>query len=174
MLSSHQHLPFHWPEAWVEGNADASIPERWKQQIPRRFGYFKRVSLLSLGLVVGLGHDGDLCPQTHPDDAFRMTVLHTTGQHGIRVLPCNCCGKELWEQLLDVDIWPATETKPQTGFTIEVLRHQRCFNLRGKTSLKEYYDALVDLTSAAELKGSISVRSLSLITLSLGTYLCSF
>ncbi|KAG9041944.1 hypothetical protein FS837_011550 [Tulasnella sp. UAMH 9824] len=49
----------------------------------------------------------------------------------------------------------STELKPQTGFTLEVLRHQRCFSLRGKTSLKEYYDALVDLTSPAEHKGEI-------------------
>ncbi|KIO27515.1 hypothetical protein M407DRAFT_73076 [Tulasnella calospora MUT 4182] len=85
-----------------------------------------------------------------------MTILHTTGQHRVSFCPCHCTGKQLWEQLLEVDIWPATEQKPQTGFTIEVLRHQRSFSLRGKVSLKEYYDALVDLTSAAELKGSIS------------------
>ncbi|KIO19407.1 hypothetical protein M407DRAFT_82839, partial [Tulasnella calospora MUT 4182] len=50
--------------------------------------------------------------------------------------------KELWEQLLEVDIWPATHKRPKTGFTMEVLRHQRCFNLRSKTNLKEYYDVL--------------------------------
>ncbi|KIO26168.1 hypothetical protein M407DRAFT_41813, partial [Tulasnella calospora MUT 4182] len=63
---------------------------------------------------------------------------------------------ELWEQLLEVDIWPATHKRPQTGFTMELLRHQRCFNLRSKTSLKEYYDALIDLTSGTEDKGLVS------------------
>lgn len=157
MVATHQRHPFHWPEAWVDSNTDTSIPSDWKNKLPALFGYFKRVSLHSLGLHVGLGHDGELCPNSHKDDAFTMTVLHTTGQHKINLLPCSCNGKDLWEQLLEVDIWPATETKPQTGFTIEVLRHQRGFNLRGKTSLKEYYDSLVDLTSAAELKSSISV-----------------
>lgn len=162
MVAAHQSLPFHWAEEWVEGSRDTAIPEEWKPKLPHFFGYFKRVPLQSLGLQVGLGHEGDFCPSGHKDDAFAMTVLHTTGQHRISLRPCHCSKKELWEQLLDVDIYPATEVKPQTGFTIEVLRHQRCFNLRGKTSLKEYYDALVDLTSAAELKGAISVGALDL------------
>ncbi|KIO17892.1 hypothetical protein M407DRAFT_84529 [Tulasnella calospora MUT 4182] len=134
LLDAHQFLPFHWPEVW------------WKDTLPARYGYFKRTSLVDLGLQVGLGHDGAFCPQTHENDAFRMTILHTTGQHTVSFRPCACSGTEIWQQLLGVDIFPATEKSPQSGFTFEVLRHQRCFNLRAKTSLKEYYDALVDLT----------------------------
>ncbi|KIO27546.1 hypothetical protein M407DRAFT_73081, partial [Tulasnella calospora MUT 4182] len=95
------------------------------------------------------------CPRSHPADSIDITILHTTGQHVTRFRPCACSEKELWEQLLGVDIWPATHKRPKTGFTMEVLRHQRCFNLRSKTNLKEYYDALVDLTSAAEDKTSV-------------------
>ncbi|KIO24709.1 hypothetical protein M407DRAFT_76635, partial [Tulasnella calospora MUT 4182] len=58
---------------------------------------------------------------------------------------------KLWEQLLGVDIWPATQKRPKTGFTMEVLRHQRCFNLQSKTNLKEYYDALSRRTKLTDL-----------------------
>ncbi|KIO33174.1 hypothetical protein M407DRAFT_18033 [Tulasnella calospora MUT 4182] len=155
MVEMHQNLPFHWPEAWVDGSGAGIDPNVWGQEIPLHFGYFKRTSLYDLGLQVGLGHDGLFCPTSHEADTFTMRVLHTSGQHEVRFRTCGCTEKPRWEQLLDVDIWPATELKPQTGFTMEVLRHQRCFSLRGKTSLKEYYDALVDLTSPAEHKDGI-------------------
>ncbi|KIO24096.1 hypothetical protein M407DRAFT_51500, partial [Tulasnella calospora MUT 4182] len=158
LLDSHQFLPFHWPEVWIDRSnlSKDSLPQR-KDTLPARYGYFKRTSLFEVGLQVGLGHDGGFCPQTHGNDAFRMTVLHTTGQHIVAFRPCACSDKEVWQQLLEVDIFPATEKNPQLGFTFEVLRHQRCFNLRAKTSLKEYYDALVDLTRAAEGRGAVSM-----------------
>ncbi|KAG8923187.1 hypothetical protein FRC01_013102, partial [Tulasnella sp. 417] len=112
--------------------------ESWGSDIPKHYGYFKRVSLCDLGLQIPLGHDGEFCPASRRDDCLVI-----------------CSEKENWVQLLEVDIFPATELNPRTGFTMEVLRHQRCFNLRGKTSLKEYYDALVDLTSAADGKARI-------------------
>ncbi|KAG9031330.1 hypothetical protein FS837_003010, partial [Tulasnella sp. UAMH 9824] len=155
MVNMHQHLPFHWPEAWVDSSSARIDAEVWGRDIPLQFGYFKRTSLYDLGLQVGLGHEGSFCPSSHEADTFTMRVLHTSGQHEVRFRPCGCGQKPRWEQLLDSDIWPATELKPQTGFTLGVLRHQRCFSLRGKTSLKEYYDALVDLTSPAEHKGEI-------------------
>lgn len=106
---------------------------------------------------VGLGHSGALCPASHPADTVDLTILHTTGQHVVRFRLCVCSGMPLWQQLLEADIWPATHKRPKTGSTIEVLRHRRTFNLRSKTNLKEYYDALVDLTSTAEYKDSIPV-----------------
>ncbi|KIO18474.1 hypothetical protein M407DRAFT_31873 [Tulasnella calospora MUT 4182] len=156
LVESHQHLPFHWPEAWIDKACmPKNILESWGSSIPNHYGYFKRVSLCDLGLQVPLGHDGGVCPASRRDDCLVMSILHTTGQHTIRFRPCKCSQKESWVQLLEVDIFPATELNPRTGFTIEVLRHQRCFSLRGKTSLKEYYDALVDLTSAADGKAHI-------------------
>lgn len=158
LVHSHRHSPFHWPEQWVEGNhASSSIPDLWHKSRPQNYGYFKRTSLLEVGLHVGLGHEGALCPVSHPVDTVDLTILHTTGQHVVRFRPCACSQKELWQQLLEVDIWPATHKRPKTGCTMEVLRHQRCFSLRSKTNLKEYYDALVDLTSAAENKASVPV-----------------
>ncbi|KAG8925800.1 hypothetical protein FRC01_009690 [Tulasnella sp. 417] len=156
LVHSHRHSPFHWPEQWVdETHTSNKIPEFWNKSRPANYGYFKRISLLEVGLHVGLGHEGALCPMSHPRDYVDLTVLHKTGQHVARFRPCVCSGKELWEQLLEVDIWPSTQKRPKTGFTMEVLRHQRCLSLRSKTNLKEYYDTLVDLTSAAEDKASV-------------------
>ncbi|KAG9042435.1 hypothetical protein FS837_010883 [Tulasnella sp. UAMH 9824] len=156
LIRSHQHAPFHWPEQWVDQyHTSSSIPDFWHGSRPQNYGYFKRTSLREVGLHVGLGHEGALCPVSHPADAVDLTILHTTGQHVARFRPCACSEKELWQQLLEVDIWPSTHKRPKTGCTIEVLRHQRCFSLRSKTNMKEYYDALVDLTNAAENKASV-------------------
>ncbi|KIO27204.1 hypothetical protein M407DRAFT_73495, partial [Tulasnella calospora MUT 4182] len=62
------------------------------------------------------------------------------------------------ELLLEAGVFPATEKSPQTGFTIALLQHQRACNLHGKTSLKEYFDVLVQLTDSAEGQESVPVR----------------
>lgn len=164
LVHAHRHSPFHLPEYWVDENhASSRIPEFWHNSRPANYGYFKCISLLEVGLHVGLGREGALCPKSHPADTVDLTILHTTGQHVARFRPCACLGKELWKQLLEVDIWPATHKRPKTGFTMEVLRHQRCFSLRSKTNLKEYYDALVNLTSAAEDKTFVPVCNVVLL-----------
>lgn len=91
-----------------------------------------------------------------------MTVFHVNGYHKVRFRRCQCGQKDLWELLLEVGIFPATDKNPQTGFTIALLQHQRTCSLRGKTSLKEYFDVLVELTDSAEGHGSVPVRALCL------------
>lgn len=92
-----------------------------------------------------------------------MTIVHTNGQHSVTMRSCCCQGKERWQLLLKYGIFPATDLQPQTGFTFELLEHQRAFNLRGKTSLQEYYQSIIDLTNAAEGRAtksfSVSLRS---------------
>ncbi|KIO21917.1 hypothetical protein M407DRAFT_46979, partial [Tulasnella calospora MUT 4182] len=134
LLDSHQYLLFHWPEVWVDCSHlynDGFL--QWKDMFPHV-------------TVISREPPWAFCPQTHENDAFQMSILHTTGQHTVAFRPCACSGTEIWQQLLGVDIFPATEKSLQSSFTFEVLRHQRCFNLRANTSLKEYYDALVGLT----------------------------
>lgn len=137
------------------------MPERWKRSTPRDFSYFKRLSLKEAGLHVGLGHDGDLCPHSNPNDTFTLTVLHTNGQHIVRFRDCFCDDKERWQRLLEYGVFPATEKNPQTGFTIEMLEHQQSFSIRGQTSLLEYYQALTDLLHGGEgrLNKSFSVSA---------------
>ncbi|KIO19636.1 hypothetical protein M407DRAFT_30707 [Tulasnella calospora MUT 4182] len=157
IVQSHQYQPFHEVHGYIHHQAAyARTPKRWNLSLPVDFGYFKRLSLQEAGLQVGLGHDGDLCPKTSTKDCFSMTIGHINGQHPVTFRDCCCEGKPRWQLLLEYNIFPATDDRPQTGFTIEMLEHQRAFSLRGKTSLHEYYQAIVDLTNAAEgrvLKG---------------------
>ncbi|KAG8929550.1 hypothetical protein FRC01_004157 [Tulasnella sp. 417] len=131
------------------------IPEIWKSFSPPQFGYFKKISLQQIGLQVPLGHSGSICPKSHASDEYKMTIFHINGHHRIRFRKCCCGNKDLWELLLEAGIFPATEKSPQTGFTIALLRHQRACSLRGKTSLKEYFDMLVQLTDSAEGQESV-------------------
>lgn len=161
IVQSHQYQPFHELHGYIHHAAALSrTSSRWKNSLPNDFGYFKRLSLQEAGLQVGLGHDGDLCPSSWEGDSFRMTILHINGQHSVTFRDCGCQGKERWQLLLEYNVFPVTEKQPETGFTIELLEHQRAFNLRGKTSLQEYYQALLDLTNAAEGRAtkSFSVR----------------
>ncbi|KIO16375.1 hypothetical protein M407DRAFT_86084, partial [Tulasnella calospora MUT 4182] len=163
VVTSHQYNPFHNIYGYIHSTAAlARMSNRWSCSLPNDFGYFKRLSLQEAGLQVGLGHDGDLCPKSLPNDSFKMTIVHTNGQHLVTFRECCCGDKERWQQLLEYNIFPATDQHPQTGFTIEMLEHQKTFSLRGKTSLYEYYQALLDLTNSAEGRAtkSYSVRKM--------------
>ncbi|KIO19113.1 hypothetical protein M407DRAFT_47710, partial [Tulasnella calospora MUT 4182] len=151
ILSCHQYNPFHEIHGYIHPAAAlARMSSRWGCSLANDFGYFKRLSLQEAGLQVGLGHDGDFCPKSSPSDSFKMTIVHINGQQPVTFRECCCEIKERWQLLLEYNIFPATDQQPQTGFTIEMLEHQRTFSLRGKTSLYEYYQALLDLTNAAE------------------------
>lgn len=135
--------------------------EHWAGLFPKGFGFFERRSLKDAGLQVGLGHGGELCPRTSIRDNFDMNILHVTGQHSTTFRPCACNGKDRWKVLLEHRIFPATEFAPQTGFTFELLDHHQTFDLRAKSTLREYYRATVDLMNGADPKGDrrVSVSS---------------
>ncbi|KAG9014679.1 hypothetical protein FRB90_005207 [Tulasnella sp. 427] len=150
-LEAHRMQPFHVVEAWISREvALAGGPEDWQDCLPQQFGFFERRSLQEAGLEVGLGHFGHLCPQTSSNDNFDMTILHVTGQHTVTFRPCACSGAEKWQQLLESRVFPATEFAPKTGFTFELLDHHQAFSLRAKVTLREYYQAVVDLTAAGD------------------------
>ncbi|KIO27594.1 hypothetical protein M407DRAFT_49548, partial [Tulasnella calospora MUT 4182] len=141
-LDAHRYLPFHRIESWQQPSTLGKvIAENFAEAAPKRFGFFQRTSLYHLGLSVGLGHDGNSCPRTA--STFELNILDVSGQHVIRFSDCLCNSRERWELLLNSQIYPATEIDPRTGFTFRVLEHQQTSNLRGKTSLHEYYQMLV-------------------------------
>lgn len=158
MLDTHRRLPFHRIESWQQPSTLSKvIAANFVEAAPKRFGFFQRTSLYHLGLSVGLGHHGYSCPRTA--STFELTVLDVSGQHLVRFRDCLCGGQERWKLLLESQIYPATEIDPRTGFTFRVLEHQQNSNLRGKTSLHEYYQMLVHLSGTAEqlALGSIPV-----------------
>lgn len=164
MLDAHRCLPFHRIESWQQPSMLSKIVSgSFLEAAPKRFGFFQRTSLYHLGLSVGLGHNGYSCPRT--TSTFELTILDVSGQHIVRFSDCICSGRPRWELLLESQIYPATKIDPQTGFTFWVLEHQQASNLRGKTSLYEYYQMLVHLSGTSEqlALGSIPVRCSSFL-----------
>jgi hypothetical protein len=59
-------------------------------------------------------------------------------------------GKALWEQLLDMKLFPATDERPKTAFTFHVLRHFHAFNLSAKMAAFDFHSAMTQLTDSVE------------------------
>lgn len=115
MRDTHRKLPFHRIESWQHGaSIESIITENFLPGAPTNFGFFRRSSLYNIGLQVGLGHDGDICPRTSSLHCFDLTVLDVSGQHNIRFRDCFCDDRERWKLLLECQIFPATETDPRT------------------------------------------------------------
>ena len=116
----HVHMPFHWIQEW---NGD----------------FFVRRDLSETGFVHHLGHEGAPCPHLPSDPApLTLTITHTNGIHEVKTHICHCPGqRELVEQLILADLFPATWTKPQSVFTFDVLED---FHEDTLTSKKSAYD----------------------------------
>lgn len=84
-----------------------------------------------------------------------MHIIDVNGVHNMQVEYCNCAQgvnstpsvtEDKWAQLLSHQIFPATELRPQTGFTFRVLKHFHQINLSSKTSAWDYCQSLIFLT----------------------------
>ncbi|KAJ7738200.1 hypothetical protein B0H16DRAFT_1325595 [Mycena metata] len=88
--------------------------------------HFKASSLKALGLCVQLGHrPHDRCPQPHQLHE-KFVVIHANGIHNVSVDACNCGENRLLagppeDQLLRAGWFPATDDRPRTCTTFEVL-----------------------------------------------------
>ncbi|KZS90570.1 hypothetical protein SISNIDRAFT_386166, partial [Sistotremastrum niveocremeum HHB9708] len=127
----HTHHPLHRIKKWYGGT-------------------WHRSSLWEIGLTVCLGHD-DLspCPVPHRYDA-PITVLHTTGFHDVAVVFCGCSTNpnDLLKrnQLLRVKWFPASQDKPQTAFTFDLLELFHQITSVSGFSAHQYHSALQNLT----------------------------
>lgn len=72
LLDSHTYLPFHDIQEWTSP------------------GFFRRVSLLHLGLIIYLGHGGQPCPSITNSVPLSLRVIHSNGLHDVWVQPCQC------------------------------------------------------------------------------------
>ncbi|KAF8184267.1 hypothetical protein K438DRAFT_1436474, partial [Mycena galopus ATCC 62051] len=87
--------------------------------------FFEASSLKALGLRVQLGHPpGERCSEPRPLHTD-FVVLHTNGIHVVAVDACDCEHRTLAgpfeEQLQRAGCFPATDDKPRTCATNEVL-----------------------------------------------------
>jgi CxC2 like cysteine cluster associated with KDZ transposases len=133
MREAHIYLPFHHIERWEDGA-------------------FLRTTLADLGHQVTLGHHGQQCP-AHSLASFSMVnIVHTNGIHSIGITYC-CCPNtsSLADQLVQHQIFPATEVVPCTVFTFEVLQYFQMLNMGGKTAMHDYIYCLQMLTDPVAL-----------------------
>jgi hypothetical protein len=118
----HDHLsnPFHRIEAW-DGT------------------HFSRVSLSELGLVINLNHRGSHCPHAiTPIATHRFTVVDVNGIHPATIAYCHCAnapGRAV--QLVRSGLYPSSTRRPQTAFTLRLLRD---FHIDTVESHKTAYD----------------------------------
>ncbi|OCH83973.1 hypothetical protein OBBRIDRAFT_742414, partial [Obba rivulosa] len=125
-LGAHRQNPFHCQEVW-DG----------KQ------GFWQRESLGQLGLILDLGHRGQKCAVALAE-ARRMTFVHGHGIDEIRVRFCACVDGDLEGiphalQLIAHGLWPGSWDKPQTVFTIELLKDFHLLSLQSQLSAQDFY-----------------------------------
>lgn len=126
-------------------------PQRWDS------GCFVPSSLCTLRLRVQLGHPpGECCSEPLALHSSHFVVLHTNGIHEVAVDACDC-ERRLWagppeDQLLRAGWFPATDHRPRTCATIEMLDHFLLQTYQAKTTMYDYYSVLEKTTNNVGIK----------------------
>ena len=132
-IKAHSRLPFHRLQQW-NGH------------------FYEAVTLQDLGFVFNLGHGGDACPLNGDRPGEQFTAVDSAGIFVHTVKWCRCNGasdKDKHLQLLRCCLFPSTTTRPQTGFTFNVLDEFLIDELECKTSASSFYSKLRRLTNNA-------------------------
>ena len=129
-LRRHENQPFHWVKRW-NGN------------------FFVRCDISALGHGVVLGHHGTPCPNNSSSTlSLNFLVAHTNGIHKTKIMFCACIGSgNRMQQLLKVQLFPATTEQPMTVFTFGLLREFHLHSLESKSTVYGYMGALRCLTN---------------------------
>ncbi|KAJ7683630.1 hypothetical protein B0H14DRAFT_2422380 [Mycena olivaceomarginata] len=120
-------------------------------------GCFVPSSLRKLGLRVQLGHPpGECCSEPFPLNLSHFIVLHTNGIHDVAIDVCDC-KRQLWagppeEQLQHAGWFPATDHRPRTCATVEMLDHFLLQTYQAKTTMYDYYSVLEKTTNNTGIK----------------------
>ncbi|KAJ7713310.1 hypothetical protein B0H14DRAFT_2216775, partial [Mycena olivaceomarginata] len=102
--------------------------------------------LKALGLRIQLGHPPtERCLEPIPLHT-EFVVLHTNGIHTVAVDACNCeqrvSAGHPEEQLLRAGWFPATDDRPRTSATLEVLDAFVTQTYQAKTTMYDFYTSL--------------------------------
>lgn len=109
-------------------------------------GFFDRTSLHALGFVYYLGHDGDPCPvESQPRG---LMIIDMNGRHKVRIGFCTCgiSRNERYRQLLRMNWYPASFSRPMTAFSFDLLETYHKVTLQGKLNLYDFYHAIMQKT----------------------------
>ncbi|KAI0795176.1 hypothetical protein BC629DRAFT_1439482 [Irpex lacteus] len=126
-VEMHRRLPLHRIKEWTGQ-------------------FFRRTTLLELGLVVPLGDHtgGSPCPMASKK---KIVVLHTNGIHEVAVEFCECrTDAERFRQLLRASWYPATPLSPETCATFMLLDQFHLLNLQGNVTVYDFVKTLEFLT----------------------------
>ena len=130
IIKAHRHQWFHWVERW---NGE----------------FFERHDLASLGSIIYLGHRGLRCPNMADDQQpSRITITHTNGIHRCKLQYCYCTGApDRPSQLIRSRLWPSSLKRPQSAFTIPLLRLHDHLWLISKVNANDFMKTLKRLTN---------------------------
>jgi hypothetical protein len=130
-LEDHRRHPFHSIEEWNGVS-------------------FTQTTLFDQGFIFHVGHGGDCCTTTGEDDAegTNMVIVDRGGVHKHRVQWCTCQNSpEKHIMLLQMGLYPATITNPQTAFTFQALDYFHIDSMECRTSASNFYSKLRRLTN---------------------------
>ncbi|KAJ7431264.1 hypothetical protein FB451DRAFT_1421731 [Mycena latifolia] len=136
-VARHLENPLHWIWRWCGRS-------------------FVKTSLAALGLRVQLGHrPGERCPGAEAANIGFVT-LHTNGIHKVKLDFCGCerqCAAGSPDvQLLRYGWFPATDDRPQTCATLDVLSKFQQETLQSKMTMYDFYSVLEKLTDNTGIK----------------------
>ena len=138
---SFRSIEFKYVRCFVARWLELIWPQSWNG------GFFKNVTLESLGLVINLIHHDGICPVC-PETQL-IIVIDLSGYHLVRVRFCACSHSSFLEpfrQFLRVRWYPASILRPKTVFTFDLLDTYHKLSLQGKLNLYDFYTAIMQKT----------------------------
>ena len=127
-----------------EGNP-LRIVEEWTDEQ----GFWVRKTLKALGLIIHLGHGGEVCCSVGEPRELCMVTLHGLQSALVRFCGCDMGGKSAeteYAQLLHVGFWPGSWSIVRTAFSLEVLEYFEQLSTQGNITAQDFMKTLVRLT----------------------------
>ncbi|KAG8779988.1 hypothetical protein FRC12_023613 [Ceratobasidium sp. 428] len=126
LISSHRFQPTHRPEVW-DG------------------GCWKEAPLHELELVLNLGHCGAACGLSKSSKALLVGDIH--GFTKIHVRYCKHPDAQPPAlQLISAGLFPCSDNRPESAFTLKLLDMVDAFSTVGRTSCHKIYSVLARIT----------------------------
>ena len=118
--------------------------------------HFEKESLANMGHIIHLNHDGHECPHEKSGSGEQnLTVMDTNGLHNVRIGWCRCASApQHVNQLLSVEMVPATVVRPETAFTFRVLRLFHMLTSVARVTPWEFCGTMMRLTENVKIEAT--------------------
>ncbi|KAJ6616005.1 hypothetical protein B0H10DRAFT_2219885 [Mycena sp. CBHHK59/15] len=126
------------PQCWL--NKHRTMPTHWGLVWNAKDRFFEKYDFCQVmkNTVIGLGHQGERCPDADPGRSF--TLVESNGIHATTIAFCRCKGSDgtrgapEFQQLLQAGIFPGSIKDSKTGCTLGLLEYYREQWSQGKGS----------------------------------------